>query len=210
MSQESCSWSKTRGAHEYFVLGEQRADADHKDKLLYVYNDFAMPMIASTQTRRQKDLVLNYYRVSASLSTRTLQRAYLAAFVSGYRKEMLKIKGNAVISPSPLIFTFAEYIMRYARDHNGIVPTFGEVSELVSRLKYDYIGFDPYAGTGLKYGANVNISGKALGSLNGKTALIWVIPKDRQRQNRTVAFADGTLHDVSANEWKSLAAKQHL
>jgi hypothetical protein len=142
--------------------------------------------------------------------TRTLQRAYLAAFVSGYRKEMLKVKGNAVISPSPLIFTFAEYIMRYARDHHGIIPTFGGVSELVSQLQYDYMGFDPYAGTGLEYGVNVNISGKALSSLNEKTALIWVIPKDPQRHNRTVAFVDGTLHDVSTNEWKSLAEKQHL
>lgn len=155
ISVGSVCWSETMSPHEYFVFGERRADSDRKNKLFYAYNDLALPLIANVQTKLQEELVKAYFRQDIRH-----QRAYLAAFVSGYHDEMLKIKGNAIITRSPLIDTLVESITRYAGDHNGKIPVFRNMEDLFGQLHNDYVGIDPYAGTRIEYGVNKHISGR--------------------------------------------------
>jgi hypothetical protein len=201
---ETPCWSKNMSLHRYVVFGERRADADYKNNLFYVYNDFALPLIANVQTIQQEQLLKDYFHQDLKH-----QRVYLSAFVSGYHDELMKIKGNAIISQSPLITTFVEYIRRYARDHKGNIPTFRGITDLISQLKNEYLGIDIYAGTRIRYGVNKHISGTAISLLHGNTVIAWVIPNG-YRGSRCVGFANGEVHTVSPTLWKTLAKQQNL
>ena len=189
---------QTVNARKYVVFGRQRAISDCRNNLYYAYNDFAFPLVANVQTKEQENLLKGYFRVGPMV-----QKEYLTAFISGYRAELLHRKGNLVITKSPLIATLIEMIQRYAREHHDTLPPFQSTQALVSIIKKEDIGADPYAGTKVRYAVNKQLAGKSMASFPSTTVLAWEI-SGFIGNRRYVGFVNGDIRKLSSAQWNLL------